>query len=209
MRNTNPAKLGRPRKEGEPLVGKELKLTPSMWDELAARRAETGIAVTEIVRRAVARELNPQPVKIATDAAMAGTDSFRAPYLTKAPCGPFREALDHASFYTLSKDVADTLEARDGDVIVQADGESMVGAGINDSDLLLMRPVPENRNPSRGEVALVQIFRADGLCEGTIKKWMGGTPPRLHDGDDEELPLPDDVERLVPVCVLRGVIARR
>jgi SOS-response transcriptional repressor LexA len=142
------------------------------------------------------------------DPAMIGTDNFRARYLAKPPCGPWREAIDLASDYVLSANVADTLEARDGDVIVQADGESMEGAGINDGALLLMRPVPEGRRPARGEIALVQIMRGDGDCESTLKRWMGGEPLRLEDGTGEPLLLPPDVTEVRAVAVARGVISR-
>lgn len=135
-------------------------------------------------------------------------DSFRAPFLTKAPCGPWEEALDHASFFTISQDTADELGARDGDVFVRTVGDSNEGIGIPDGMLLLMRPLLNRAQPRRNEVALVQIVDDSGDYLATIKRWQPGTPPTLIDGGDKEFPTPEGTREIIPVAVALGIIGR-
>ncbi len=135
-------------------------------------------------------------------------DTFQAPILTKAPCGPWEEALAGAGSFTISADTADELEARDGDVFVRTTGESMEAAGIQDGMLLLMRPVGPHSHPRRGEITLVQIIDSEGEYLGTIKHWAPGTPPKLTDGEGNDFAIPDDVQQIIPIATARGIIGR-
>jgi SOS-response transcriptional repressor LexA len=152
--------------------------------------------------------LGERPHPMAVHPADIGTDSLRLKRLSKVPCGDWREAIESADSYTLSPDVEHSLEAREGDVIVPAEGDSMEGARIFDGDQVLMRPLPDGVNPRRKEIALVQVFRKNGQCEGTIKRWVKSNPPELEDGNGKPFPLPKDVQEVRAVAVARGLIAR-
>jgi hypothetical protein len=166
----------------------------------------------EAVKAAYDRVKAGQPIGGGLDYSMIGTNQFRAKFLAKAPCGDWKEAVDLASSFVLSQDTADFLEARETDVVVMADGESMDGAGIEDGSLLLMRPLANHARPTRGEITLVQIIDEDGDCESTIKRchrW-GNAPNEivLHDGEGNPFPLPPNTREVKAVAVSRGLITR-
>lgn len=138
----------------------------------------------------------------------SNTANTRVKVLAKAPMGPWREAIEQAiSTRVLSPDVMEMLEARDGDVFIVADGYSLEGAGIFDGAYLLMRYL-NNKPPRRGEICLVQILREGGECESTIKRWMGGDPPRLEDGDEKLIEVPAGTTNVIAVARVVGQIAR-
>lgn len=197
------SRAGRTTKYSEPLSERlVVYVTPTQATELAA---ESNGDVSTWIREVA---LGERPHPSAVHPAMAGVDSFRAKFLTKAPCGDWKEAVEHAGDYVLSRDVAATLEAREGDVVVQTEGDSMEGARIFDGDLLLMRPLQEGRRPARGEITLVQVFHRDGACEAMIKRWMKSEPVQLEDGAGKSIALPKNIQRIKPVAVARGMIAR-
>lgn len=138
----------------------------------------------------------------------AALESFRVPMLGRPPAGPWREAIDEQRNYVLSSDVADTLEARKGDIMIEVDGESMEGAGIPNGSLLLLRPLQEGRLPRRGQTTLVQILRDGEVYESTVKTWIGGEPVVLHDGNGHEVQLPEGTIEVRPVAVARGMITQ-
>jgi hypothetical protein len=194
---------GRPPSAEPATVRKNILFKPSEWQQLVASLPadiRIGTYLHDIAMKAAAHEL--------VDPALAGIDSFSARFLTQAPCGPWQEAIEQAVAFELSNDVAEELEARDGDVIVRAVGQSMEGAGIFDGALVLMRPLLGHRQPRAGEIALVQRIDVDGNCEGMIKRWHGGEPPVLKDGASDVIEIPAGTRQILPVAVARGVISR-
>jgi SOS-response transcriptional repressor LexA len=159
------------------------------------------------IAAAIERVQGGQTIAGEVDLANLETDSFRAAYLSRVPCGPLREALDTGSSFTISRDTADELEVREGDFWVRAEGESMEGAGIQDGFLILMRPL-DNRPPRRGEIVLVQFFDEDGdVYQATVKRWNGDNPLRLKDGQGDDFEVPEGREYKA-VAVARGVVGR-
>lgn len=204
-----PGKAGAPKKPEEALSSrrKEILFTEQEWEQLEAALAPGQRAGT-LIRNIVIDYLEDR----AAGKANAGTDQQRVKFLSKATCGNWREAIDNGMDYLLSADVADTLEAREKDVMVMTDGDSMEAAGIPDGAMLLMRPLPENVPPRRNEIALVQIIDADGNCESTIKRWTrsGATPTDvvLENGDGDRVEIPPDTVRVQAVAVARGLITK-
>jgi SOS-response transcriptional repressor LexA len=207
--SNRPGKVGAPKKPDEALSSrrKEILFTEQEWEQLEAALApgqRAGTLIRNIVIDYLEGRLSGQHT--------AATDQQRVKFLSKATCGNWREAIDNGMDYVLSADVADTLEARDKDVMVMTDGDSMEGAGIPDGAMLLMRPLPDNVPPRRNEIALVQIIDADGNCESTIKRWTRGGPTPtdviLEDGDGARVDLPPDTVRVQAVAVARGLITK-
>ena len=56
---------------------------------------------------------------------------------------------------------------------------------------------------------LIQVFREDGACESTLKRWRGykGQLPDLEDGNGDDVPLPSDTMSVVVLAVARGAIS--
>lgn len=199
-------KFGRKTKYNKPLNEMlRILITEDHVSELADLARKSGTDDVSTWAREVLLGEQSHPL---SHPAMSGTDSFRAKFLTKAPCGDWKEAIDFASDYVLSADVAHSLEARSDDVVVQADGDSMEDARIHDGDLVLMRPLQDGRRPVRGEITLVQIIRKNGECEGMIKRWMRSEPVELHNGKGEAVSIPKDTVEIKAVAVARGLIAR-
>lgn len=139
-----------------------------------------------------------------TDAA-----KLNLPKLPAVPCGPWKTALDEASEFPLQSELASLLDAREGDVLVPAQGQSMEESGVPDGALVLMRPL-EGRKPASGEITLVMVETSDGEWVGTIKHWYQ-TRSRavdLRDGKGHCYALPPNVKAVYPVAVLCGVIGR-
>lgn len=129
--------------------------------------------------------------------------------LPSVPCGPWREALNDATPLALPRQLADIVGAREGDLLVPTDGQSMVEAGVPDGGRVVMRPL-RGRRPQLGEIVLCCIERENGVWESTIKHWFE-TPrgaPILKDGKLREHPLPPDPVEVHPVAVLVGVMGR-
>lgn len=209
---TKTKRIGRPPAKNGPLVDRPIGFSAEINRRLEELADIEDLSVPELVRRAVDEKLNPRPIDI--DLINAATDSFRAPFLSRVPCGPWQDAVDEGAAFTVSKDVADFIEARDGDAWVEGSGDSMVGAGIQDGFMVLVRPLPEGRTPRRGEIAVIQAFVGDEeeAVLGTIKRWMPPKDseglPTLFNGDDAEFELPSGVRRVVAVAVGRAVLGR-
>ncbi len=201
--------VGRPRKEGEILsVERPIKWAPSIYERMTEISRESGVSISEFVRRAVAEKLDAKNVIISDD---PGLNTVRVPALATAPCGPFREAIAESdSFVTLSPDVAAELWFADGDCFVTARGDSMRSAGIIDGQRVLMTPLGAHQTPRRGDIVLVQITRDGEVCEATIKRWdgMDGALPRLLDGEDKPVKLPTKTEKVVAVAIGKSVMGR-
>lgn len=71
------------------------------------------------------------------------------PLLGTIPAGPLKEALAQPAEFV---EVDRWLASRPGDFLLKADGDSMIGDGILDGDLVLLRPEVEVQ---RGEIAAV------------------------------------------------------
>lgn len=180
-------------------VSLTIPLTKSMRENLDVASGRTGRGVAEIVREAIDNWFESTPT------ALEDRESLPLRILTKAPCGPYDEAVEQSGYFDLSPDIADELGARESDVVVRTSGDSMAGAGIPDGALLLMRPLLYGRQPRIGRPALVQIAKNDGSYVGTIKHWMGDG--ELHDGDGEVMPLPEGVREVHPVAEAVGIIS--
>lgn len=107
-----------------------------------------------------------------------------APVMGRAAAGRGLEAIADYEPYSLMR----LLEARDGGrrYIVRAVGRSMVGAGIEDGDLLI---VEEDADPPDGTV-VVALIGESGAEEVTIKRFFReGEAVRLrpHNGDHEDI----------------------
>ena len=201
---------GRPKKTEIKEVRQTALFTPSEWEKVEQVLPE-GAHPGPWLSKIALQHASVGPHATVVDKSMIGTENVRARLLTKAPCGPWAEAIEHAGEFVLSSDIADELQVRPHDVLVRAVGESMEGAGILDGALVVMRPLPEHRVPRNGEIALVEVTREDGETFGTIKHWHSGgpgQPPRLTDGQGDEFPLPEGVTSVRPIAVADGVIAR-
>ena len=130
--------------------------------------------------------------------------TFTAPYVGAIPCGPWNPTEPGHERFTVSTEVADELEARDGDWWFRAAGDSMIGAGILDGSLVLVRPY-DGKPPRRGDVVAVQIADEGGEVSGTFKRFDGqnGDVPKLLDGNDDVFDLPDGAR--VAAVLARGV----
>jgi hypothetical protein len=199
MRHTIPQR-GRPKKEGGALIDKSIGLDPEVIERLEDRVRETRgkVSFPEFVRKAVDKYLDPEPVMV------ADVDRQEYKFLGEAPCGPWEEAIDRADYFPINSRIADELQARDGDVIVRAVGESMEGAGIPDHALLLMRPLVNNRPPGRNRTALVQFVNEHGEYKATIKTWAG--QDRLVDGSGNDFEVPEGA-KIFPVAEAVGIIS--
>ena len=191
---------GRPKSRGETLEDRAIGFKPSVLAVLEPMAQEQDISVPELVRRAVDAMLNPRPVEIKDEA----FNSFRAPYLSAVPCGPWSEAIDRAEAFTISTESADEIEAQDGDIWVRANGQSMTCAGIVDGVLVLVRPYGR-KVPRRGDIVLVQTTDENGETLGTLKRFdgMDGELPRLLDGEGNPFSLPAGAQN--PQIIARAV----
>jgi hypothetical protein len=189
---------------------------PDFIENLRRAAKAAGVPMTDFGRDAINEAIERQKAGVAIkgsiDWSQIGTNQFRAKFLAKAPCGDWREAIETAGEFVFSQDVADSLEARPGDIVVLADGQSMEGAGIPDGALLLMRPLQNHARPARNDVALVQIQDSNGNYDSTIKRWIksGQTPAEvvLHDGDGDLHRIPNDTIEVRAVAVARGLVTR-
>lgn len=82
------------------------------------------------------------------------------PLLGSIPAGPLAEAVSDVDEYV---EVDSLLKVRRGDFLLRAAGDSMIGDGILDGDLVLLRPQPDF---SPGEIAAIY---AGDRYESTLK----------------------------------------
>jgi SOS-response transcriptional repressor LexA len=198
----------RPRKTERFEFKAEEKLIAAFREAANAQQMDMADFARASIDAAIKRVQGGQPIEGETDWANAAvSDSFRAPYLSRVPCGPIKEAIETGAAVTISADTADELEVRDGDFWVRAEGESMEGAGIQDGFLILMRPL-DGRPPRRGEITLMQFIDESGdVYQSTVKSWNGDNPLRLLDGQGDDFEVPEGKEYRA-VAVARGVLGR-
>jgi repressor LexA len=97
----------------------------------------------------------------------AGIFTPKLPLLGTIPAGPLTEVVTQpeAAFETVS--VEDLLRHRPGDFLLRIKGDSMVGDGIFEGDLVLLRPGIEVQ---QGEIAAVIWSGFGAECEATLKR---------------------------------------
>ena len=180
------------------------------WDEerkrppMAEQRAKAHVRRLEEARQLLANA----PLEITGTIIAPAT--IQVPFLDNPPAGPWKEAIQGAGKTGLTADIAKVLGYKDGDFFITADGDSMVAAGIPHGSLLLMRPL-KGKKPPNGAVALVQAITGDGKYVSTIKHWYI-TPtgaPDLRDGRNMPFYLPADVEQVIAVGIVIGIVAHR
>ena len=95
------------------------------------------------------------------------------PLLGTIPAGPLEEVITQqdAAFETVS--VNELLRHRPGDFLLRIKGESMVGDGILNGDLVLLRPGVEIQ---QGEIAAVVWSGSGAECEATLKRVFKQSP---------------------------------
>lgn len=179
--------------------------------DLDAKFAAAGIVRGKDFRAGEAPRPNPLlgAQLIAFESSSSGSEMVSLKQLDAVPCGPWREAIDHAQTRYLPRDLAEIIGAREGDWLVPARGESMVEAGVPDNGLVVMRFL-DGAEPLEGSIVLVSIERGDGRFDSTIKFWFHASTGRVHlaNGKMEPFPIPEDAEKVIAVAVLVGVMGR-
>jgi repressor LexA len=79
-------------------------------------------------------------------------NGFGLPVLGSIPAGPLREAIEQAEDW--ADNTNDILPSRAGDFLLRVQGDSMIGDGILEGDLVLLRPDVALHS---GEIAAVQV----------------------------------------------------
>jgi SOS-response transcriptional repressor LexA len=87
------------------------------------------------------------------------------PILGAIPAGPLEEVIAQNDVESVGVDAV--LRSQPGDFLLRIQGDSMVGDGILDGDLVLLRPGVEVH---AGEIAAVLSTGAGGDCEATLKR---------------------------------------
>ncbi len=87
------------------------------------------------------------------------------PLLGTIPAGPLDEVI--ARDESEAVEVGALLKSQPGDFLLRIKGSSMIGDGILDGDLVLLRP---NVTVSQGEIAAVIATGAGGDCDATLKR---------------------------------------
>ena len=104
----------------------------------------------------------------------AGVSGRLLPLLGSIPAGPLDEVI--ARDETEAVEIDTVLKSQPGDFLLRIKGDSMIGDGILDGDLVLLRP---NVTANPGEIAAVIAMGAGGDCEATLKHifWYAGNKP--------------------------------
>lgn len=88
------------------------------------------------------------------------------PLLGAIPAGPLEEVITRGDSEVESVSVDDLLRSRSGDFLLRIKGDSMIGDGILDGDLVLLRPGIEVQ---QGEIAAVITSGSGADCDSTLK----------------------------------------
>ena len=89
------------------------------------------------------------------------------PLLGTIPAGPLTEVIARGETPFEAVCVEDLLRHRPGDFLLRITGDSMVGDGIFEGDLVLLRPGVEVQ---QGEIAAVLWSGSGSECEATLKR---------------------------------------
>jgi repressor LexA len=120
------------------------------------------------------------------------------PVLGSIPAGPLSEAIAEADDV---REPGDLLPWRDGDFLLRVRGDSMIGDGIFDRDLVLIRPSAEARP---GEIAAVQVGDDH---EATLKHvYVQGRTVTLRASNPQYSDLTVPAETVKIAGVFRGLI---
>lgn len=103
----------------------------------------------------------------------------RLPLLGTIPAGPLAEVIARQETAFEAVSIGDLLRHREGDFLLRITGDSMVGDGIFDGDLVLLRPGIEVQ---QGEIAAVIWSGSGAECEATLKRVFRKPPTRLSKG---------------------------
>lgn len=125
---------------------RQYKFRPTLARLIETMTLRAGVSETEFVEAALEKETR------------------KIPLYGVIPCGPLSDtAQDTIEGYY---NVGDFYQVRDGDFLLRAKGDSMTGAGVQDNDLVLIRP---SSTCESGEVAAVLIDSPMGT-RATLKK---------------------------------------
>ena len=120
------------------------------------------------------------------------------PLLGSIPAGPLSEALAESEAVV---DGPELFSYREGDFLLRVKGDSMIGDGILDGDLVLLRPDIEWRN---GEIAAVHVGDA---YEATLKRvFVEGARIILRASNPEYPDLVTAAAEIKVAGVFRGLI---
>jgi repressor LexA len=106
------------------------------------------------------------------------------PILGAIPAGPLEEVIAQNDLESVGTDAV--LRSQPGDFLLRIRGDSMVGDGILDGDLVLLRPGVEVH---AGEIAAVLATGAGGDCDATLKRvfWRTRTGKKSAPRQAEEV----------------------
>jgi len=125
---------------------KNFLVTPSIAELLATIADREGNSENDVVARAIRRETKSVPL------------------FGEVPCGPLSEVGEGKVEAHIN--VGDLYTIREGDFLLRATGDSMIGDGILDGDLVLVR---QQSRCDSGEIAVVLVDGPMGTT-ATLKK---------------------------------------
>lgn len=201
---THPVRLTTARKTGVAEREKKserlnITLEESLKNEVREFAARRGQDLSEFARIAFSNEM-------AGDGIPPDEHSLSLPVFYNAPCGPFAEVVEGTEPFTINEEVADFLEADTEDSLFQVEGESMIGAGIVDGAMVVVRPYG-NKRPVRRDIVFIQYRNEQDEWKATVKRFDGGdlNAPRLLNGAEESVELPEEAR---DVAIVGRVIAQ-
>lgn len=142
-------RLGEDKREGK-TAKKQYNFRPSVVNRLRAVVNRVGIDEIDVVTRAILKEAGSLPL------------------LGSVPCGNAQEV--EAISRNEAEDwvnVGDLIKSAPGDYLLRARGDSMTGNGIEDGDLILIRPSQSCQN---NDIAVVLISDPFGTTQATLKR---------------------------------------
>lgn len=110
------------------------------------------------------------------------------PLLGSIPAGPLQEVITRAEAEVEAVSVEGLLKHRPGDFLLRITGDSMVGDGIFEGDLVLLRP---NVEVQQGEIAAVLWSESGAECEATLKRVFRRPAQTLQHPPQSPLPTCD------------------
>lgn len=125
--------------------------------------------------------------------------------------GPWAEATpEDQKSISITRSMADEFHVLPGDQFLRVKHDSMAEAGIVDGSYVLMHFLREEEDPTRYEIALIQMDDGSSEPKTTIKRWLGWEGPgrpRLEDGAGNRFEVPEGVVAK-PIMVARAVMTR-
>lgn len=129
--------------------------------------------------------------------AMEEQEAVTMRLFTSAPCGPWSKADDvETRPFLVSPELAAFWGYKEGDALLHVRGLSMMGAGIPEEALLLMRPVVF-APPESGDICAVTVYFDNGDCVGTVKRWQWSRLfAVLRDGNGDTVDWPEGADKI-------------